>query len=827
MVRQPSGTVTFLFTDIEGSTRLLQQLGPDRYAESLDAHRRLLRAAFSRHGGYEVNCEGDSFFVAFQSAAEAVTAAAEAQGALDDHAWPGGLAVRVRMGIHTGEPVLAPPKYVGLDIHRAARLMAAGHGGQALVSGATAALAGIDGLRDLGEHRFKDLSAPERVYQLGDADFPSLRSLHRTNLPVPTTPFFGREKELGEVVALLTAPDLRLLTLTGPGGTGKTRLAAQAAGLASGHYPDGVYWVSLAAVRDPDLVLREAANAVGSKNGLADHIGGKRLLLLLDNLEQVLEAADPLAGLISACPNLRLLTTSREPLRLSGEQEYPVPPLSRDDAIGFFVTRARAIRPDFQPDGAVPDICERLDDLPLALELGAARIKALSTKQILARLDDRLPLLTGGARDLPPRQRTLRAAIEWSYELLTESDQQLFRKLSVFVGGCSLEAAIDVCDADVDSLQSLVEKNLLRFSYERYWMLESIREYAFGRLAEAGEAEAFRERHAEWLTAAWEAIGDPWMRLTQLDAELNNFRAACRWFTETGQAEALARLASESWIYFHLRAPEEGRALVTDALALTSEESPVSVTAQLLLAQTVYSETSGDYTSAERFARECLDLSRRISFAQGEWRALLELGLIASAGDRFDQARRFFTESETVAAREGSRGGMLDARTGLADLALQMGDFARAETLSRELLPLHDLDDASVAVDFTNIAFAAAKLGNARGACEAVRASLEVMKAHGPTRHLRNALEALAFIIVSLDRSRAATLLAASNGLEPFFGHLSPFEATVHRETQAVLDEAGDKPQERRQHESSLNPHEALAVGVEACEWLEESLARA
>ena len=304
-------------------------------------------------------------------------------------------------------------------------------------------------LADLGEHRFKDLGAPERVYQLGTGEFPALRSLFRTNLPVPTTPFLGRERELAEVVGLLRGT--RLLTLTGPGGTGKTRLAAQAAALASDGYPDGVWWVPLAALREPELVLETAAQVVGSQNGLAEHIADKSLLMLFDNFEQVVEAAGDVASLLAACPSLDLLVTSREPLHVTGEQEYAVPPLVHEEGVGFFLARARAVKPGFEVDDAVSEICRRLDDLPLALELAAARVRALSSTQILERLEQRLPLLTGGARDLPERQRTLRGAIEWSYELLNGEEQRLFARLSVFLGGCTLEAAEEICEADLDT----------------------------------------------------------------------------------------------------------------------------------------------------------------------------------------------------------------------------------------------------------------------------------------------------------------------------------------------------------------------------------------
>ena len=472
----PSGTVTFLFTDVEGSTRLLHDLGAEAYADALAEHRRVVREACARHGGAEVDTQGDAFFFAFPTATGALAAAADFTERFRLEG-----PIRVRAGLHTGTPLLAEEGYVGDDVHRAARIAAVGHGGQVLVSATTAPLVDVE-LTDLGEHRLKDLSSPEHIYQLGDDDLPRLESLHQTNLPVPSTPFLGRERELSEVLKLLSREDVRILTLTGPGGTGKTRLAAQVAGLASGQYPHGVWWVPLAPLRDPELVLATAEQALGARNGLAEHIVEKRLLLLFDNFEHMIEAAAGLAELLASCPNLDLLVTSREPLHISGEQEYSVPPLRHEEGVGFFVTRARAVEPDFELDEAVTEICRGLDDLPLALELAAARVKVLSPKQILARLDQRLPLLTGGARDAPERQRTLRATIEWSYELLTREEQHLFARLSVFVGGCTLEAVEEVAGADLDTLQSLVDKSLLRLSEDRYWMLETIREYAGERL---------------------------------------------------------------------------------------------------------------------------------------------------------------------------------------------------------------------------------------------------------------------------------------------------------------------------------------------------------
>ena len=499
----PSGTVTFLFTDVEGSTRLLGELGAERYGAALAEHRRVLRAAAARHGGVEVDAQGDAFFVAFPTARGALACAAEATQALA--AGP----IRVRMGLHTGTALVTEEGYVGLDVHRAARIAAAGHGGQVLISSSTAALIEPGSrqlewaLHDLGEHRFKDLTAPERVYQLGDQPFPPLRSLYRTNLPVPATPFLGRERELAKVVDLLARDDVRLVTLTGPGGVGKTRLALQAAAEASERFPDGVYWVQLSPLRDAGLVLPTIAQALDLTEQpgrslvqtLVAVLATKRIVLLVDNAEHLLpEVAGELAALL-AVDGPTLLVTSRERLQLRAEHLYPVPALEERDAVALFVTRAAALDVSVGPSAAVAHLCERLDELPLALELAAARTPLFSVEQLLDRVGQRLDLLKGG-RDSDPRQRTLRTTIEWSHDLLSPSEQALFRRLCVFVGGCSYDAAERVCGADPDTLQSLIDKSLLRrrdveFG-SRYWMLETIREYAAERLDASGEADRLR-----------------------------------------------------------------------------------------------------------------------------------------------------------------------------------------------------------------------------------------------------------------------------------------------------------------------------------------------
>jgi predicted ATPase len=600
----PSGTVTFLFTDVEGSTRLLHSLGAEGYAEALAEHRRLIRDACAAEGGVEVDTQGDAFFFAFPTAPGALAAAS----ALTEALAPG--PIQVRVGLHTGTPLLTDEGYVGDDVHRAARIAAAGHGGQVLVSSSTAQLVALE-LRDLGEHRLKDLSAPERVYQFGEGDFPALKSLYRTNLPVPATPFLGREAELAEVVELLAVDDARLLTLTGPGGTGKTRLALQAAGLASDAYPDGVWWIPLAPLRDPALVLATAAQTLGSKNGLAEHIQDKSMLCLFDNFEQVVEAAPELAALLSECPNLDLLVTSRERLRVSGEQTYPVPPLAESEGEALFLTRARAVDPSFTPNEAVRELCLRLDELPLAIELAAARTALFSPEQLLDKLAQRLDLLKG-ERDADPRQQTLRATIAWSYGLLAEKEQRLFARLAAFSGGCSYEAAEEIAGADPDTLQSLIDKSLVRKRDTklgpRYWMLETIREYAAEQLEVFGEADDLRQRHAaRFLDLADEGtfivMDGTW--LDRVDAEVDNVRGALDFAASTGQTQRVLRATASLRDFWFTRGYiAEGRSRLEDVLAADPEPTAERCAALIARAMGI-----GGPDAARQHVDEALELA--------------------------------------------------------------------------------------------------------------------------------------------------------------------------------------------------------------------------
>jgi predicted ATPase len=494
----PQGTVTFLFTDIEGSTRLLHELGPSAYAEALAAHRNVLRAAFVEHGGVEVDTQGDAFFVAFPTATGAAAAALAARDGLE----PG--PIRVRMGLHTGEPTVTSEGYVGIDVHRGARVAALAHGRQIVLTEATRRLIGND-VAELGVHRLKDFDGPAQLFQLGTESFPALRSPGAVQLPTPATRFLGREVDLHQAISLWLEREPRVLTIVGPGGIGKTRFAIELARLLGDEAHGGTFFVPLASLGDGSLVLEPVADRLGATDAdpvsIARAIGSRRTHLVLDNVEQLLpEAASPIARLLSATPTLTLLVTSREPLRIQGEIEFELPPLASAEAVSLFLERGRAVRPELEPTRAVGELCDRLDRLPLALELAAARTKFLTPEQLNERLGDRLDLLRG-TRDADRRHATLRATIAWSHDLLEPLERVQFARLAVFADGCTLESAEVVCEADLETVGSLTDKSLVRrrtgrLGEERYWMLETIREFAAEQLELDTGLEALRRRHA-------------------------------------------------------------------------------------------------------------------------------------------------------------------------------------------------------------------------------------------------------------------------------------------------------------------------------------------
>ena len=761
MAELPHGTVTFVFTDIEGSTRLLHELGAERYADALAEHRRVLRDVFARCGGVEVDTQGDAFFYSFPTAPAALEAARDGQEELA--AGP----VSVRMGVHTGTPVVTSEGYVGEDVHRAARIAACGHGGQVLVSAAAAGLAVDDPLRDLGEHRLKDLSAPERIYQLGANAFPPLKTLYQTNLPVPATPFLGRKEELAEIAALLAREDVRLLTLTGAGGTGKTRLALQTAGVLSGEYPNGVWWVPLAPLRNPELVTPTIAQVLGAAGGLAEHIGEKRMLLLLDNFEHLVEAGSALGEVFEACPKLDVLVTSRERLRLAAEQEYAVPPFEEGEGISFFYARARAVQPGFRVDEAVPEICQRLDHLPLALDLAAVRVKALTPGQILARLEHRLPLLTGGARDLPERQRTLRATIEWSHELLDDDSECLFRRLSVFRGGSTLAAAESVTSAELETLQSLVDKSLLRHTADRFWMLESIREYAAERLDESGEATVLRDRHAEYFLALAGSAGlslEPQGKqdFALFANELDNARAALDWWVEADPTRAL-ELATALEMLWTTIDPAEGMGWF-ELLLDKAADAPLELRARALLAYASTTHPTGDDMLPERLYQESLEAFQQVGDDRGVAILLFRLANNAYYRGENERARRLAEESLALHKSLGNLAGESQAVALFGELEYARGNVQEGAELIERSANL--AGEAGFlwwrARMLRKLVDCMLELGRTSDADACARESLQIMSEIGDRQMVIFTLARLARIAAETDQLERAGLLWGS-----------------------------------------------------------------
>jgi predicted ATPase/class 3 adenylate cyclase len=739
----PSGTVTFLLSDIQGSTRLLQALG-DGYAEVLMRHREILRTAFHAAGGREIDATGDSLFFVFQRARDAVAAAVEGQRALAGCAWPPDLPVRVRMGLHTGEPTLRGAQYVGLDVHVAARICAAAHGGQVLLSDATCRLAqkqlprGVT-LRDLGWHTLKDVEQPERLHQAVipglPSEFPPLRARPRLAASLPPQPgaFVGREEEVRDITRLLLDQAVRMLTLTGPGGIGKTRLALEAAGMVQGAFEDGVFFVPLAALTDPTLIAATIARALEipedvarpAMDSLKAHLARKRLLLVLDNLEQVASAGPELAELATASEALKLLITSRVVLRLRHEHAYEVPPLTlpsaerlpsaaaiaQSSAVALFVQRAQAANPAFVlTDDLAPvvaSICTRLEGLALAIELAAARIRVLSPPAMLARLGSRLEWLKGGARDAPERHRALRQAMAWSYDLLSADEQAFFRRLSVFVGGCSLDAVTAVCQATdapvsdaLDAVAALADKSLVRQASgpedePRYAMLETLREFGLERLKAEDEWDRARRAHAAYFLdlaerAEAELTGPgqtEW--LGRLEADHDNLRAALAWAEEQGEAEIGLRLGGALWRFWTVRGHMgEGRRWLERLLSRPGAAAPTRARAKALHGLGTMTHEISDYTEARPLLEASLAIWRALGDDRAVVAALNSLGWLAFQVGDFDSARALSEEALALGRTVEERRGMALALLHLGAIAFHRADFATAASAYGESLAL-------------------------------------------------------------------------------------------------------------------------------------------
>ena len=784
----PAGTVTFLFTDIEGSTRLLHELG-DAYADELAAHRHALRDAFTRHGGVEVDTQGDAFFVAFARAGKALAAAADAQRALKGP-------IRVRIGLHTGEPLLTEEGYVGIDVHRAARIAAVGNGGQVLISQATRDLVGAEELRDLGEHRLKDLTAPERIYQLGDHDFPPLKSIDRTNLPVTATPLVGRETELAELLALLRNAT-RLVTLTGPGGSGKTRLALQVAAELVDEFQDSVYFVSLAPVQDPALVAPTMAQAAGVRD--LDDLRHAEALLLLDNFEHLLPAANEVGELLAGSSKLKLLATSRVRLRLTGEREFALDPLPQAQAVEFFVERAREVKRDVRFDDSVEEICRRLDGLPLALELAASRVKILDPPLLLERLERRLPLLTGGARDAPERQQTLRATIEWSYDLLDPRLQRVFSCLAAFRGTFSLDAAERVATADLDEIAGLVDWNLLKpIGQGRFLMLETIREYGVELLDASGESDEIRDRHLDFFLAlvveAEPNLTGPDQRqwYDRLRLEQDNLREALAYACDSGDGERALMLAGTIWRFWWNRGYTDEAGHWYERAFAVEEGASVEARARAFFGFAHVSESRGDSEQTLIRMGEAADLFRQIGDTRWLVLALTHLAQAHAALDDRVRSESIDEEALKLAQATGDVRGASIVKSNVAfHQILWGGDRDQAASLLQEALEGFRAVGDTYAIGNSLMGVAALDLqrGDLDVARGRMRESLELSSSLGDAHTLVHSLVVVAATALARgDESACARLCAADEALCEAHGfELEQFERELFDETATVV----------------------------------------
>ncbi len=823
----PIGTVTFLFTDIEGSTRLLQHLG-ERYTEILEAHHLLLRRAIQERGGCDFDTQGDALFAAFSSAGDALAAAIAAQCALHYHAWPEDGQVRVRMALHTGHPTVVGGGYVGLVLHVTGRISQAGHGGQILISQTTRDLVadalppGVT-LRPLGVHQLKNIADPQHIFQVVVPDLPTdfpplnLRDTVLNNLPIPLSSFIGREQEIAEVKHLLSTT--RLLTLTGSGGCGKTRLALQAATEMLGVYGDGVWLVELAAVSDSDLITQRLALTLHLREqpgrpllaSVTDYLQDKHLLLIVDNCEHLIAGCAHLAdALLRACPDLHILATSREALRVSGETTWRVPSLSMPDrehlaslerlarveSVRLFVERASAASRTFALTGenadAIVQVCRRLDGIPLAIELAAARTPVLSVEQIAARLDKAFQLLGAGSRTNLPRHQTLKAAMDWSYDLLSDQERILLRRLSVFAGRFAIEGVEAICvgggigaDEVLDIFTRLVEKSWVVVEHEgesRYRLLETVRQYSQDSLRESGEAGRIQEQHRNWYLALAERIEpellgpDESVWLDCLDLEHDNLRAALQWSLANRETEAELRLAGAlGWFWFRRGYWSEGRDRLEGALA-RSQGEPTRARARALYRAGFLTWRIGDYRRAVALSEEGLTLCRNVGDRWGAAFSLQILGSVARYQGDYRRAAALHEEGLSIFRDQGERWGIAFAVSSLGLAAYSQGYYEQAAALYDESLSLfRDLGQKwGTALALHNLGIAKRCQGDYARAVEFHEESLSHFREVGDKLNTSTALDAL--------------------GRASLYQGDCAHAGVLHNEGLALSRELGDKP---------------------------------
>ncbi|HQR11914.1 MAG TPA: tetratricopeptide repeat protein [Casimicrobiaceae bacterium] len=843
----PSGTVTFLFTDIEGSTRLWER-SPAEMRVALSRHDALVRAAIEGNEGYIFSTGGDAFCAAFRTPTRALAAAYAAQIALGNEPWPETAPIRVRMAVHTGIAELRDNDYFGPPLNRVARLLAATHAGQVLISHATQELvrdglpAGMS-LRDMGEGRLKDLVRPERVFQVLapglHAEFPPLKTLdaRANNLPIQSTSFVGREREMHEVGALLKSS--RLVTLTGSGGAGKTRLALQVGADCIDDFADGVWFVELAPLTDARLVAQAVSTTLGIKEqpGISPMITltrearDKVLLLLLDNCEHLVEASAQLCqAILTACAKVRIVVTSREILRIDGEATYRVPSLAIPDlkvpaslavlsqyaAVKLFIERARAVQPSFQVNDvnapAVASICFHLDGIPLAIELASARVRSLSVEEVNERLSHRFRLLTGGARTALPRQQTLRALIDWSYDLLTTAEQRLLCRLSVFAGGWTLSAAEHVCTGDgvdeaevLDLFTSLVDKSLMlteeRGLATRYRMLETVREYASDRLREAGGSVFWQGRHLEYFlsvadVAASQLTGDEqqsWLGL--LESEHDNLRSALAWSSGAGgNALGGLALAGAIWRFWHVRGYlNEGRSWLSELLAAAPSDQAEGVRARALNAAGGLAWQQGDYSAAQALYQECLAIRRRQGDQRGIAASLGNLGSVTLQQCDYPAARALYEECLAIFRKLGDRWAIAGALGNLGVAANGQGDFPAARSLHTETLTIRrELGDRrGIAASLGNLASVARDQGENAAARSCYEESMAIFQELGDRWGMVYSLEGLADVASDLaEPRRAARLWGVAESQREEIGAPMPPSDRRHHDGQVAIARA-------------------------------------